>query len=111
VLVSAYRYFFYRHNYPMARSIAQRVLAQVQQAEQLPADWDQLQPILRQRRTEPPIRLYLTAYSALGFTLARLGALETAEAIATQIQAVDDDNEFGASLMLNILSPEDEDDD
>jgi hypothetical protein len=111
VLVSAYRYFFYRHNDPMARQIAEQVLRRVSQAEHLPENWAILQPLLRQRRTDPPIRLYLSAYSALGMILARLGDLEAAGAIATQLQTIDDDNEFGANLMLSILSPEEDDDD
>ncbi|HIK43798.1 MAG TPA: hypothetical protein IGR64_02810 [Leptolyngbyaceae cyanobacterium M65_K2018_010] len=111
VLVSAYRYFFYRHNDRMAQQIAQQVLALVAEAEDLPQTWPALQPILRQRRTDPPIRLYLTAYSALGMMLARLGEVDEAQAIAGRLQSVDDDNEFGAKLILDILSPQEDDDD
>ncbi len=111
VLVSAYRHFFYRHNDRMAQQIAQQVLTQVHQAEHLPQGWAARQPILRERRTEPAIRLYLTAYAALGMLFARLGEFDQAREIATQLQSIDDDNEFGASLILSILSPRDDDDD
>jgi tetratricopeptide (TPR) repeat protein len=111
VLISAYRYFFYRHNYAMAQAMAQQVLERVRREENLPADWPTLQTVLRQRRDEPPIRLYLTAYSALGYILARIGQLQAAETLATRLQTLDDNDEFGASLILTILNPEDDDDD
>jgi hypothetical protein len=111
VLISAYRYFFYRHNHGMAQKIAQQVLEQVRLREKLPSAWPQLQPLLRQRRDQPLIRIYLTAYSALGYILARLGELDRARTMATRLQTIDDHDEFGASLILNILTPSEDDDD
>jgi tetratricopeptide (TPR) repeat protein len=111
VLISAYRFFFYRQNYAVAQIIAQRVLDQVRQREALPDDWAKLQPLLRQRRDQPLIRLYLTAYSALGYILARIGELDRARTMATRLKTIDDSDEFGASLILNILTPSDDDDD
>ena len=111
VLISAYRYFFYRQNYGMAQKIAQQVLEQVCQQEQLPDDWPQLQLLLQQRKDDPLIRLYLTAYSALGYIMARIGKLDQAKTMATRLQSIDDNDEFGASLILNILTPSDDDDD
>lgn len=110
VLVSAYRYFFYKHNDSLALQIANQVLQRVCTTEHFPATWDLLQPILRDRKEEPSIRLYLNAYSASGLILARLGELDQARTIATQIKSIDDRNEFGASVILNILdAPPDED--
>lgn len=111
VLVSAYRYFFYRHNDRQAKKIAEQVLNLVAQAENLPQHWSALNPILHQRRTDPPIRLYLTAYAALGLMRARMGDVDEAWAMASQLQSIDEDNEFGADLILSILSPGDDDDD
>ena len=95
----------------MAQKIAQQVLEQVRQQEKLPTSWPQLQPLLRQRRDQPLIRLYLTAYSALGYILARLGELDRARTMANRLQIIDDNDEFGASLILNILIPSEDDDD
>ena len=111
VLISAYRFFFYRQNYAVAQKIAQQVLEQVRLREKLPLTWAQLQPLLLQRRDQPLIRLYLTAYSALGYILARLGELDRAKTVATRLQTIDEHDEFGASLILNILTPSDDDDD
>lgn len=111
VLVAAYRFFFYRNNNSMALEMAQRVCDRVRIQEALPTDWEQLRPILQARREDPPVRLYLNAYAASGLVLARLGQPERAMEIATQVKGIDDRNEFGASVVLDILTqPPDEDD-
>ncbi|MDX2098868.1 MAG: hypothetical protein SFW36_13920 [Leptolyngbyaceae cyanobacterium bins.59] len=109
VLVSAYRYFFYKRNDPLALQVAQKVLHLVRTSEQLPEAWEQLYPILTSRREESTIRLYLSAYSASGLILARLGAVAQAREIANQVSAIDG-KEFGGDVILNILNaPPDED--
>ncbi|MBP0002575.1 MAG: hypothetical protein J7642_02440 [Cyanobacteria bacterium SBC] len=108
VLVSAYRYFFYKHNNYMARRLAMQVMDRVKQEESLPSDWEQLQIVLRDRRDDTPVRLYLSAYTALGIMLARWGAFQAAIEIAQRIQAIDANNEFGAGVILNILTDRDD---
>ncbi|MGB8702946.1 MAG: hypothetical protein WCD18_26320 [Thermosynechococcaceae cyanobacterium] len=111
VLVSAYRFFFYKNNNSMALQMAQQVMARVKATEGLPDDWTQLQPLLTARKEEPNIRLYLNAYAASGFVLARLGQTEDALAIASRVKSLDDRNEFGARTVLDILTrPADDDD-
>ncbi|NER79241.1 MAG: hypothetical protein F6K42_06585 [Leptolyngbya sp. SIO1D8] len=110
VLISAYRYFFYRHKDFMARRLAMQVMDEVQKAEALPQEWGQLHPILKARLSDPPIRLYLSAYTALGLMLARWGAVQAAIEIANRIQDIDEKNEFGANVLLSILESHDEDD-
>ncbi len=107
VLVSAYRYFFYKHNDGMARRIAMQVMTQIEQEESLPDEWDTRQAILQARRLDPPIRLYLSAYTALGMMLARWGAFQAAIEISTRIQSIDPKDEFGAGAILRILAAED----
>lgn len=111
VLVSAYRYFFYRHNDLMAQQLALEVMHRVRDQEGLPTQWEALRPILQEHLQVPAMRLYLTAYSALGLIVARLGDLEKASEIATRLQSIDSGNEFGASIILNILSPSEEEED
>ncbi|HBE17809.1 MAG TPA: hypothetical protein DEG17_22960 [Cyanobacteria bacterium UBA11149] len=110
VLVSAYRYFFYTHNNQLALQVATKVLAMVQQTEDLPTDWVQLKPILRDRREDLNIRLYINAYSASGLIRARLGELEAAQQIATRVSEIESRNEFGAKVVQSILEHSDEDD-
>ncbi|MEY2978543.1 MAG: hypothetical protein RLZZ435_2682 [Cyanobacteriota bacterium] len=107
VLVSAYRYFFYKNNDPMARRLALQVMEQIKVEEGLPDEWEKLEEIFQQRFYDPPIRLYLSAYTALGVMLARWGAYEAAIEISNHVKSVDERNEFGAGVILNILSPED----
>ena len=108
VLVSAYRYFFYKNNNCMARRLAMQVMERIRREESLPEEWEKLKPILQERLSDAPIRLYLNAYMALGMMLARWGALQAAIEISTNIQSIDKRNTFGADIILNILDREDE---
>lgn len=110
VLIAAYRYFFYKNNGEMALWVAQIVMKYVCQMESLPQDWDKLQPILRARKEEAMIRLYLHAYAAAGLLLAKLGDLDGAVAIATRLKAIDDRREFGGDLLYQILTTPPDDD-
>lgn len=110
VLVSAYRYFFYTHNNPLALQVANRVLTLVRQTEALPEDWTRLKPILSDRRDDPEIRLYINAYAASGLIQARLGEVETAKEIASRVSELERRNEFGGNVVRDILDhPDDED--
>ncbi|NMG20364.1 hypothetical protein [Brasilonema bromeliae] len=104
VLVAAYRYFFYKNNYHMALQTAIKVIEKIKFTEQLPDNWQQTKQILISRKEEANIRLYLNAYAASGLVLAKLGDIEKAKKISAQVKEVDDKNEFGASIVYNILT-------
>ncbi len=111
ILVSAYRYFYYKNNYCMALQAANQLIDKIKEVEKLSDDWEQLKPILLARQSSANIRLYLNAYAASGLVLAKLGKLEQAQTICTRIHSVDRHNEFtGAKVLLDILTkPEDDD--
>jgi len=109
VLVSAYRYFFYTHNDPLALQVATKVLEMVKRIELLPEDWLELKPILTARLDDPNIRLYINAYAASGLIRARLGDVEIAKQIATEVSEIEKRNEFGGNVVRNILENPDED--
>ncbi|TVP62857.1 MAG: hypothetical protein EA343_10000 [Nodularia sp. (in: Bacteria)] len=111
ILVSAYRFFYYKNNYPLALQTAIKVLDKIKELEKFPDDWEKLQPILVKRQEEPQIRLYLNAYAASGMVLANLGEFEQAKEISNRVKQIDKDNDFGAGILLDILNrPPDEDD-
>ena len=110
VLVSAYRYFFYTHNNPLALKVATKVLEMVKRIESLPEDWSQLKWILSDRRDDPNIRLYINAYAASGLIRAKLGEIKTAKQIATQVSEIEQRNEFGGNVLREILDYSDDDD-
>ncbi len=111
ILVSAYRFFYYKNNYPLALQTAIKVLDKIKELENLPDDWEQLQPILVKRQEEPQIRLYLNAYAASGMVLARSGEFEQAKQISNRVKSIDNNNDFGAGFLFDILTrPADEDD-
>lgn len=109
VLVSAYRYYFYRSNAPMALQMATSICNAIRQTEHWPDDWTQLQPLLRSQIETPSARLYLNAYGAVGLLQARLGNLTLAATIAHQLQQLQA-KEFGADVLLGILNPPPEED-
>ncbi|MEA5551754.1 hypothetical protein VB713_12305 [Anabaena cylindrica UHCC 0172] len=111
VLVAAYRYFYYKNNYVLALTTAEKITAKIKEIEKFPDNWEQLKPILVQRHEEPKIRLYLNAYAASGLVLAKLGKLEQAKEISTRVKGIDEKNDFGSGILLDILTRPPEDDD
>ena len=116
VLVAAYRYFYYKNNYQLALIIAEKIITNIQKLEHLSDNWETTKPILLQRYQEANIRLYLNTYTAYGLVLAKLGNMEKAEEICQQIMSItipdsNDKNDFGVSILWQILnrSPEDND--
>ncbi|MDF2389325.1 hypothetical protein JMG10_48400, partial [Nostoc ellipsosporum NOK] len=104
------RFFYYKNNYLLALQTAGKVLDKIKEEEQFPDNWQQLEPILVNRREEPKIRLYLNAYAASGLVLAKLGQLEQAKEISTKVKNIDNKNDFGSGILLDILTrPAEED--
>lgn len=110
VLVAAYRYFFYKHNDPLALQIATQVMERIQLSEALPSDWQALKSVLLKRNEEPAIRLYLNAYAASGLVLARLGALGKAQEITARVSEIDSKRESCAATVFSVLTRVDDED-
>lgn len=111
VLIAAYRYFYYKYNYPMALKIANKVIDTIKELEGFSNNWEELKPILINRKEETKIRLFLNAYAASGLVLAKLGELDKAKKICRQVKEIDENNEFGAGVLLDILTRPPEEDD
>ncbi|MBE9037299.1 hypothetical protein [aff. Roholtiella sp. LEGE 12411] len=111
VLVAAYRFFYYKNNYILALQTTIKLIDKIKVAENFPDDWSRLKPLLVKRREEPQIRLYLNAYAASGLVLAKLGEIDQAKEISIRVKEVDAKNDFGAGILLDILTrPAEEDD-
>ena len=111
VLVGAYRYFFYKSKAEIALEMANKVLSVIQAQEQLPTDWDTLQPILMTRQEEPNIRLYLNAYAATGYLFAKMGKLDEAKLVTERVTTIDQNRESCATTVFEVLTNPEEDDD
>lgn len=110
IYISAYRFFYYKNNYPLALKTILQLLDKIQAIEKLPDNWELLKPILVNRKEDPQIRLYLNAYAASGLLLAKLGEIEQAKEISTRVKEIDDKNDFGSGILLDILTrPAEED--
>ncbi|MBD2363066.1 hypothetical protein H6G36_18045 [Anabaena minutissima FACHB-250] len=111
VLVAAYRFFFYKNNYSLALRTTSQLLDKIKESEKFPDEWEQLKPILVDRQEEAPIRLYLNAYAATGLVLAKLGEIERAKEISMRVKEIDSKQDFGAGILLDVLTrPAEEDD-
>ncbi|TAE59035.1 MAG: hypothetical protein EAZ76_12495 [Nostocales cyanobacterium] len=110
VLVAAYRYFYYKNNYVLALTTAEKIIAKIRETEKFPETWEELQPILIKNQEEPKIRLFLNAYAASGLVLAKLGNIEKAKQISNQIKSIDKKNDFGAGILFDILTRPPEED-
>ncbi|AFY50410.1 hypothetical protein Nos7524_4665 [Nostoc sp. PCC 7524] len=111
VLVAAYRFFYYKNNYSLALQTTCQLLDKIKESEKFPDEWDQLKPILINRREESQIRLYLNAYAATGLVLAKLGEIERAKEISLRVKEIDEKNDFGAGILLDVLTRPPEEDD
>lgn len=111
VLIGSYRYFFYKTNPSMALQMAEKVIDKIQVEENLPGNWEELKPILLRQKEKPRIQLYLNAYAAIGYVLARLGKVEEAKEISARIKEIDQSRLSCASTVFEVLTrpPEDED--
>jgi tetratricopeptide (TPR) repeat protein len=111
VLVSAYRYYFYKSRSERALALADRVLERLQRDASLPRAWEELRPTLMASKDDPIIRLYLAAYAARGLLLAKLGRFDEARLISSQVKEFDDGREFCAGTVFDVLTPPAADDD
>lgn len=94
----------------MALETANKVIDKIKVTEQFPIQWEQLKPILFNRKDDYVIRLYINAYAASGLVLAKLGEIEKAKEISARVKEIDNKNEFGASILYDILTrPKEED--
>jgi tetratricopeptide (TPR) repeat protein len=110
VLIAAYRLFFYSNNSEMALQMAEKVRDRVQASANLPEDWEALKLILIERKDDPQIRLYLNAYAASGFLLARIGQLEKAKEVTERIQEIDEKRESCSTTVFEVLTRSPEED-
>ncbi len=109
VFIAAYRYFYYKNNYSLALEMAIAVMDKVKTSQNLPENWFHLKPILIHRKHDSEIRLYLKAFAASALIFAKVGELDKAKEISTKVKEVDDNNEFGAKILLDILTSSRED--
>lgn len=111
VLVGAYRFFFYKHKPTVALSIAQEVLRLLSATENLPDEWLQLKPILITRKHEPNVRLFLSAYAAKSLILAQLDRISEAKLISQRVREIDDNREFCATTVFEVITHSPDEDD
>lgn len=111
VLIGAYRFFFYKNKPLIALGVAEKVLSIVQKRKNLPQEWEELQSILIEQKDDSLIRLYLNAYAAMGFLLAKLGRIEEAKIITERVTILDEHRESCAGTVFDVLTRSPDEDD
>ncbi|WPM31481.1 hypothetical protein IAE16_06565 [Hydrogenobacter sp. T-2] len=109
VLVSAYRFFFYRQNYSMAIQVALKIMDMLRSKRNIPEEKREMLAYLRSNLEDYDIRLFINAYSAYAFMLMRLGSLEKATEILSLLKEIDEKGEFGISTMLGLIEVREDD--
>lgn len=109
VLVSAYRFFFYKQSYPMAIQIALKIMDILRSKRSIPEKKREMLAYLRSNLEDYDIRLFINAYSAYAFMLMRLGSLEKATEILSLLKEIDERGEFGISIMLGLMEVREDD--
>lgn len=109
VLTSAYRFFFYRHDYSKAMDIALRVMELVRKEKNMPEEKEELLTYLRENMEDYRVRLYISACTACAFILLKLGSVEDAREILSALQELDHKSEFGVPVLLDLMRLEHED--
>ncbi len=109
VLVSAYRFFFYKQNYPMAIQIALKIMDILRSKRSIPEEKREMLAYLRSNLEDYDIRLFINAYSAYAFMLMSLGSLEKATEILNLLKEIDEKGEFGISTMLGLIEVREDD--
>jgi hypothetical protein len=104
VLVSAYRYYFYKSRSERALTLADQVLDRLRRDASLPREWEELRPTLLAGKNDPILRVYLAAYAARGLLLAKLGRLDEARLISCRVKEISDRREFCASTVFDVLT-------
>ncbi|GAB6051988.1 hypothetical protein JCM17960_08080 [Magnetospira thiophila] len=102
VFVALYRYYYYRHHYDAAFSLAEKLLRVTAGQLNLPTDWRALTPrdiavLLGGRQTL--LRFHLLALKGSGYLLLRLGRFKEALERLDKIKELDDADRLGAAAL------------
>jgi len=85
VLVSAYRYYFYKSRSERALTLADQVLERLQQDASLPRAWDELRPTLMAGKDDPiQLQIILKVFLDIGPHTDRVVARDLGDAVQEQ---------------------------
>ena len=104
VLVSLYRYYFYRHQHERALVVARRALARTATRLEWPDDWRQLTPQHLEDRPLPLIRFHLMALKGAAYLQLRLGAIDEARAMLDILMSLDPHDRLGAAALDQVAA-------
>lgn len=105
VRTGAYKFYFYNGRLEDAAPHAQFVMAQAARRLNVSTDWRLVQPgDAAFGSLDPAPRLFVQALVAWGYCMARLRRLDEGRSALTKAIELDPGDDFGAGVLLNIIS-------
>ena len=111
VLIGFYRYYFYKHRLEDALVIARLCLLKAARDNALDPDWRRVEPEDAEFGSYDSVlpRFYLFTLKAYAYLQLRLGDLEEGHDAALKTLALDPTDKVGASVLLDVLAREPDD--
>jgi tetratricopeptide (TPR) repeat protein len=109
VLLAAYRFYYYTHDYVAARTQAHVLLGHVARRLNVSPDWRDVRPEdadFTEHEFAPG--LYLQVLVAIGYCAARTGQRDEAQAVLEKAAELDPTDRFGGAWILDKIDPQDD---
>jgi len=105
VLISEYRYYFYKGQLNEALRVAENCLTIVANELKLPANWQGVFPDHANFRSEEPAhRFYLFCLKAYAYLLLRLDRMDEGAMATEKLLQLDPANKVGGQVLLDVLA-------
>lgn len=101
-LIGLYRFHFYAHEWEQARAVAEDALAIARTA--LGPDFGDLPPPHEATRHDAAVRFYLFTLKGLAYLHVRLGNLEEARSLLTELRRLDPADHVGGAVMWHVIT-------
>ena len=113
VLISFYRYYFYKNRLREALAVAKDCLAIATAQNNLPANWRDVRPgsAVFDRYEEVLPRFFLFTLKGYAYLNMRLGQTEEGVAAARKLLDLDPSDKIGARVLLDVAARAEQDDD
>jgi hypothetical protein len=101
-LIALYRFYFYGHQLAQARAVGEDALAIARTA--LGPNFGDVPPDDETTRHNAAVRFYLFTLKGLAYLNMRLGAMDEAQLMLTELRRLDPQDHVGGALLLQVLT-------
>ena len=101
-LIALYRFYFYGHQFALARAVAEDALAIARTA--LGPNFGDEPPSDEAARHDAAVRFYLFTLKGMAYLNLRLGVLEDARTLLAELRRLDPQDHVGGALLSHVLA-------